>query len=148
MLGTLASWLRCFGYDTSYAANDSTDDDLIKQAKKQQQLLITRDKELVQRAKKQGIKTIAITSDNLDEQLKTVLSQSLYDKEALFSRCLGCNSVLKKVPMQQAHPHVPLGIRKIHKEFWFCPHCKKYFWRGSHYDNMKEKICSLLRSLD
>jgi len=148
MLGTLAAWLRCFGYDTLYASNDSTDDDLLDQAQKHHCLLLTRDKTLIQRSKKLGITTIPIPSDDLDTQLQIVLSHLPINNKDFFSRCLECNSLLEKVPKQQALPHVPENIQKTHDTFWFCPQCQKYYWHGSHYDNMKQKICSLLNSLD
>ena len=58
MLGTLATWLRLFGFDTFYANAEMDDDELLKIAEKENRVLITRDKELIIRAKKKNIKVI------------------------------------------------------------------------------------------
>ena len=41
MFGTLAKWLRLLGYDTFYASNTITDDELLRIAAKDHRLLIT-----------------------------------------------------------------------------------------------------------
>ena len=53
MLGKLARWLRLLGYDSSYY-RDIEDKKLLELAKINDRVLITRDKEVVQKAKKTG----------------------------------------------------------------------------------------------
>ena len=49
MLGTLAKWLRIYGFDTAYANSEMDDDDIIRISKKEKRILITRDKNLTNR---------------------------------------------------------------------------------------------------
>ena len=44
MLGTLAKWLRIYGFDTFYANRDISDSELLDISKKENRILITRDK--------------------------------------------------------------------------------------------------------
>ena len=147
MLGSLATWLRCFGFDTKYASQEQTDGDLLQQAQVQHQTLITRDKTLIQRADKQGIKTIPISTDDLDDQLIIVLSQIPIDQTSFFTRCLQCNTILQPVTKEQASLHLPVKVREIQQEFYYCPTCKKYYWKGSHYNNMVQKMEQLISCL-
>jgi len=48
MLGTLAKWLRIYGFDTFYANYKISDEELIKISKDEKRVLISRDKELIQ----------------------------------------------------------------------------------------------------
>lgn len=52
MLGTLAKWLRIYGFDTFYANSEIDDEGLMEIAKKEKRVLITRDKDLIIKAKK------------------------------------------------------------------------------------------------
>ena len=77
MLGTLAKWLRIYGFDTFFASSQIKDEDLVEIAKNENRTLITRDKELIYSAKRQNIKTIELKTTDLDEQIKQVLNLSL-----------------------------------------------------------------------
>ena len=44
MLGTLAKWLRIIGFDTSFADANIEDEKLLRLAKDEERILITRDK--------------------------------------------------------------------------------------------------------
>ena len=52
MLGSLAKWLRIFGFDTLYPDATTNDDEVLHIAKAEKRLLISRDKELITRGKK------------------------------------------------------------------------------------------------
>ena len=88
MLGTLAKWLRLIGFNTFYANKEMDDSELLQIAKKEKRIIVTRDKELLIRGKKQNLKVIKISSTNLDVQLKHVLDDIQINGEAIFSRCL------------------------------------------------------------
>lgn len=148
MLGTLATWLRCFGLDTIYASDEQSDDELMKQAKQNERILLTRDKELIQRAIKQEIPVIPVHSDDLDQQLKIVLSQITFDTSLSFTRCLQCNTLLETRANDQVKHLIPPKVYDQHTHFWFCPHCQQYYWQGTHYHQMQQKIREVLKSLD
>jgi len=97
MLGTLAKWLRIYGFDTLYANSTMSDDKLIIISKKENRCLITRDEELAFRSKKENINVIHFKIKELDEQLTLVLRGLEIDKDKILSRCIVCNSDLSEI---------------------------------------------------
>ncbi|HEC72177.1 MAG TPA: hypothetical protein ENI36_01070, partial [Thermoplasmatales archaeon] len=97
MLGTLAKWLRVYGFDTFFANSKLDDADLIEIAKKEKRALITRDKTLSQVARRENLKVYEIKSTDIDEQLNQVLEDIYIDKKQIFSRCLLCNSLISLI---------------------------------------------------
>ena len=140
MLGTLAKWLRLFGFDTFYANSEIDDDELLDIAGTEKRVLITRDKELVIRAKKKKIKFIKIITIDLDEQLKLVLKDIVIEEKNILSRCSLCNSLVNEVKKDLVFGHVPEKVFENNDRFWFCSKCKKYYWLGSHYDKITSKM--------
>ncbi len=142
MLGTLAKWLRLLGFDTFYASSDISDDELINIAEKEKRILITRDKQLIQRAEKIGLRVTKIETYDLILQIKKVLQDNnvVFNEDDILSRCSTCNAVLEKVSKEEIKDLVPERVFQNHEVFWRCPGCGKIYWLGSHYDNMKEMI--------
>ncbi len=135
MLGSLARWLRFMGYDTAYP-EPTSDRDLIDMARREERILLTRDKELAGRVRE----AVGIRSDDLDEQIRevaAVLPLRLIDP---LSRCSLCNSVLLPVSRDAIEELVPVGVRSRHEEFWRCPSCQRVYWQGSHWDKMVERL--------
>ena len=135
MLGSLARWLRFMGYDTAYP-EPTSDRDLIDLARREERILLTRDKELAGRVRD----AVGIRSDDLDEQIRevaAVLPLRLIDP---LSRCSLCNSVLLPVSRDAIEELVPVGVRSRHEEFWRCPSCHRVYWQGSHWDKMVERL--------
>ena len=142
MLGSLATWLRFLGIDTFYASDQFHDDQLLTIALDEQRVLITRDKELIIRARKKNLQVISIISVDLDEQLTTVLSEIPFDQDAILTRCSLCNSILDSIDNTIIQCKIPKKIYESHQHFWICPNCKKIYWKGSHYDEIIKKIKS------
>lgn len=140
MLGTLAKWLRVYGFDTFYATNEMTDDELINIAKKENRVLATRDKELAQVSRRENLKVIEIKDVNIGNQLKQVLKDVEIDKTNVLTRCLICNSILDHIDKKKVKNKVPEGAFQLNNEFWICKKCNKIYWKGSHYDNMIDNI--------
>jgi uncharacterized protein with PIN domain len=147
MLGTLAKWLRLFGFDTFYANNVIEDIELLQIAKKEKRIIITRDKELFIRGKKQNLKVIKIESTDLDIQLKQVLNGIRINDETIFSRCSLCNSLIEKIEKHEIKNKVFDKIYKNNDSFWFCPKCDKIYWMGSHYNKIISKINEIKKNV-
>ena len=143
MFGTLAKWLRICGFDTFYANTQQTDDDLLKIAKNDERILISRDKKLLWTAKRENLKVIEVTSTEIDTQLHQVLRDTSFDKTAVLSRCLLCNSILNDISKKDVKNKVPEKVFENNAVFWYCPNCKKIYWRGTHYEDMLKKIDEL-----
>ena len=145
MLGTLAKWLRILGFDTYFAKQETTDDELIEIAKKEKRILITRDKELVFRAKRENIKIIELKSKILDEQLKISLKILKPSEKDCLTRCLICNNILENIDKKEVKNKVPnVVFDNNNNNFLFCNYCNKVYWQGTHVDNMLKKINQLI----
>lgn len=143
MLGNLSNWLRFFGFDTIYIKDEVSDDELLKIAKNENRIIISRDKELIIRADKRKLKNIKIKSIDLDEQLKNVLNKTKINKNIILSRCSLCNNNLTKIKKQDFKDDIPKKIYDIFEEFLYCSFCNKIYWKGSHYDKILKKIIRL-----
>lgn len=140
MLGTLAKWLRILGFDTFYAQNKMTDDALLEIAKKEKRIIITRDKELTFRAKKQLIPTVEMQETDLIEQIRKIIKENKIDENKFLSRCSVCNTKLHSISKDMVYGKVPLKVFETKERFWHCPTCNRYYWMGSHYDDMIKRI--------
>jgi len=140
MLGSLARWLRLFGFDTFYANSEISDDEVLKIAENENRVLITRDKELIIRAKKKKIQLIEMKSFDFDEQLMQLVKEEDIDEKMILSRCSLCNNILVEIKKNDVKTKVPEKVYKNNDRFWFCSRCNKIYWMGSHYDKIQSKI--------
>jgi uncharacterized protein with PIN domain len=140
MLGTLAKWLRIFGFDTFYANSEMDDSELIDISRKEKRILITRDKNLLQIARKEKVKVIEINNIDIDQQINKVITQDKVDLTKVLCRCILCNSKIVEIEKDKVNERVPKRVFEGNEMFWFCPKCKKIYWKGTHYENMIQKI--------
>ncbi len=140
MLGTLTKWLRILGFDAFYVNDTMTDDELLHIANKEKRIIISRDKELIIRGKKKNLTIIEINTTDLDEQLQQVLKVILIDEQFVLSRCTLCNTILETREKSLVQGKVPKKVFENNDEFWFCSTCNKYYWKGSHYEKIINKI--------
>lgn len=140
MLGTLAKWLRIYGFDTFYANSEINDSQLIDISKKQKRILITRDKNLLQMARKEKLKFIEIDTTDINKQINKVINKLKIKQSSILSRCILCNTKIEEIKKDKIKNKVPKRVFEKNEKFWFCPKCKKIYWKGSHYENMIEKI--------
>jgi len=138
MLGRLAKWLRIMGYDTYYQSKYKLDE-LYELSR--DRIFITKNKALSAK-----LKGILLTSNNIEEQLKELKEKlNLTQKsDTWFSRCIICNTELKKADPQWAQESVPEYVYIENKnKIKFCPVCKKFYWPGTHRQNMIKKLKDL-----
>jgi uncharacterized protein with PIN domain len=131
------------GFDTFYANADMDDDELLQVAKKENRVVITRDKELMSKMKKQKLPVIELDVTDVDEQLKIVLKDIVVDPKNVLSRCSVCNTILDEIKKKDIQDKVPRRVFENNEKFWFCPKCDKIYWMGTHYDKIKNKIDEL-----
>jgi len=140
MLGSLARWLRLFGFDTFYANSEISDDEVLRIAENENRILITRDKELIIREKKKKIQLIETSLVDLDEQLIHVVKKEFIDEKMILSRCSLCNTILEEIKKNDVKTKVPEKVFLNNDRFWFCSKCDKIYWMGSHYNKIQSKI--------
>ena len=143
MVGKLARWLRLLGFDVSYYSKIE-DDQLIELAEKENRLILTRDHELINKARKldslQG-RFLLIESERWEEQVEQVLDHfKLRGKIKPNTRCLECNAKLKILPKDCAKNLVPPFVYEQASTFALCPVCGRVFWKGTHFRDMENKL--------
>jgi uncharacterized protein with PIN domain len=136
MLGRLAKWLRILGHDTVYSA-DLQDLELVRLARAEDRLLLTRDREL---AKRKGLRSLLVESDRLEEQLGQLLRDLPLDAESPLPRCACCNTTLEVLERKEAKDRVPPYVYRRHREFTICPRCERVYWRGTHWQRLRQTI--------
>ncbi|MGB9716068.1 MAG: Mut7-C RNAse domain-containing protein [Thermodesulfovibrionales bacterium] len=142
MLGRLARWLRLLGFDTLYDSSIS-DSRLIRIAKEQERIILTRDTRLV---KIKGIQNyLLIISNEPFKQLHEVINTlHLKDFQPL-SRCVICNGRLIRVlDKNEIRDSVPEYVFYNFHNFLKCCMCNKIYWQGTHPLMFKKKLRQVL----
>ncbi|MFA4044912.1 MAG: hypothetical protein HZRFUVUK_001713 [Candidatus Fervidibacterota bacterium] len=138
MLGKLARWLRLLGYDVFYLP-DADDETLLKIAKDENRILLTRDTQLLRR--KDVPPFLLILSDSWQEQLlQTAFHFDLDLDGQRMTRCVECNELLEPVSKEEVRYEVPRYVYRTQSQFARCPKCKKVFWMGSHCERANKII--------
>ncbi len=139
MLGSLARWLRITGYDTVYR-NDAEDDALIDEAQASGRVLLTRDRVLAARARKQQVHVVLVELDGDKEQLAEIAVSQGLQLRTTISRCPNCNGQLSRVSKEEVEDQVPAASYEAFDEFWGCGSCGAVFWRGSHWPKIRSTV--------
>ncbi|MEW6749201.1 MAG: Mut7-C RNAse domain-containing protein [Candidatus Micrarchaeota archaeon] len=152
MLGNLASWCRILGIDSSCFKGDS-DSQLIQEAEQQNRIVITRDSELAKRCGTggaenrtgcgkpdagNGVRCVLVRGGTLEEQLAQILKET--GAEVSFpekTRCASCNGELEGVPKESVKEDVETETFAHTEKFWRCRECRKVFWEGGHWKNIR-----------
>lgn len=145
MLGRLARWLRILGIDTFYR-RDITDRDLIRIAREEDRLILTRDTGLALKVQR-VLRCIFVNSDFVKEQLKQVLSELRergFKFPEPFTRCPVCNGMLLAITKAEALGLVPDYIYMKDFEFSRCQLCNRIYWPGSHENKIREFISKII----
>jgi uncharacterized protein with PIN domain len=145
MLGSLTRWLRLLGFDTLYIEK-KTDTDILSIIEKR--ILLTRDKELLIRATKQGLKAFNPGTPPISSMLQQLQKEFriTYSLDPNQSRCSLCNSPLKPAKPDEVRERVPPGSLSHHDKFWECtnPECRQVFWQGRHWKRIQQTLQEVL----
>ena len=143
MLGRLVAWLRIFDYDTLSALELHIEQDedrrLVDIALRDGRVLLTRDRELVERAKKAGAIAILISPDKVTDQLCELIKHIPINTRPIMERCTVCNGRLRRATtedLRRTPDQVPGHLVEEGKDFWICGSCSKIYWMGSHWRNI------------
>ncbi len=143
MLGRLTRWLRFLGYDILYYPHIS-DAKLIRIAREQDRLILTRDTRLVQ--SKAAKNHVLITANDPYQQLIEVIDSLKLKRFDLFSRCVSCNGELTKIiDKEEIKDSVPEHVFLHHNDFMKCRDCGKIYWEGSHPKKFREKVNEIIK---
>ena len=140
-LGKLAKYLRMLGFDSLYR-NDYKDREIIQQAAEDGRIILSRDRQLL--TSKEVTHGYYVRSVDKHDQLREVVRKyDLYNQFRSFTRCMTCNNELVPKDKEEIGHLVPCDTAKHFNEFFFCPDCRKVFWKGSHFQRMEALIRDL-----
>ena len=142
MFGNIAKKLRLLGFDSEYFS-DIDDSQLIEKAKNEKRTIISRDRYLIERAKKNKISSIYITKENEIEQILEILEITNLQLDKISgdtARCTKCNSTTSKISKMKIGNKIPQGVLEYNDKFWKCDKCDQIYWEGTHIKNLQEFI--------
>jgi hypothetical protein len=137
-LGRLAHYLRMLGFDTVFDRHLESDEELARISKEEKRILLTRDRGLLKRKILDHGYFVRNTAPKI--QVQEVLTRfDLYSMIELCSRCLHCNCEIERIDKAKVLTDLPPQVAANYDEFFICPQCRKIYWKGTHYEEMKKK---------
>ncbi|MFQ5475677.1 MAG: Mut7-C RNAse domain-containing protein [Nitrosopumilus sp.] len=139
MLGNIAKKLRLFGFDSEYFS-DIDDAQLIEKAKNENRTIISRDRLLIDRAKKEKIPSIYITKENEIDQFLEIISIVLLQLNEIsgnVARCSKCNSTTSQIDKSKIENKIPQRVLEYNDKFWKCDKCDQIYWEGTHIKKLQ-----------
>jgi hypothetical protein len=140
MLGNIARKLRLLGFDSEYRS-DIDDLKLIEQAKNEQRIIISKDHDLIAKAKKQDIVSVYVTKKNEIEQFLEILEHvplELNTRSGDIARCTKCNSTTSQIHKSKVTDKIPERVLEYNDKFWKCDNCNQIYWEGTHIKKLQE----------
>jgi uncharacterized protein with PIN domain len=137
MLGNVARELRLLGYDALFARNEP-DWEVLRLARAESRLLVTRDRELAKRGRDD--KALLVLEEEARRQTVWVLREvgldPVRDKVVPLSRCLECGTLLTERGPEEVRSKVPPYVAKTQDRFSVCGDCGRIYWHGTHAKRM------------
>lgn len=168
-LGRLASYLRLLGFDALYdkgaddetlaglAANERASGGYDPQGYALQghdsqgsdsqgrRILLTRDRGLLKRG--QVTHGYCLRSTDSREQLREVVHRfDLAGAARPFTRCLACNGELRPAAKEEVRHLLSEQTCRLYDEFGRCAACGRVYWKGGHYERMRDLVEEALGS--
>lgn len=140
MCGGLVSYLRMCGHDTAYAGDRDLEADanLVRAAEGEDRTVVTRDVALAGRAGD----AILLESRDVEAQLAELaaagVALALADEP---DRCGRCNGPLERLEGAASTPEYAPDPAAV--SVWRCRDCEQCFWKGSHWDQVRETLSSV-----
>lgn len=134
MLGSLARWLRFFGYDADFCGPEVDDAEVARRARMAGRWLVTMDRELAAT----GPRSLLVRSGDLESQLVEVFSRLGLRPGGMLdgSRCGECNGELEPVSRDEVRGEVPPYVARTADRFRRCTGCGRHYWPGTHTDRI------------
>jgi uncharacterized protein len=137
-LGKLARDLRLLGFDVAYEPT-AEDRQLLRVMEREHRALLTRDRRLLMHA---IVRTgYCPRSQNADEQTIEVIRRfNLVGSIAPFTRCLRCNTLLRKVSKAEIIERLEPLTKIYYERFQHCTGCGQIYWAGSHFSKLQKRL--------
>lgn len=142
-LGKLARNMRMLGLNVAYA-NNLSDEQMVKISLLEKRTILTRDLGVLKRTE--------VTHGNFvreqepEKQLYEIIKRfDLKNQLKPFSLCLECGAKLSRISKKEIINLLPENVKKNQDNFLYCTDCKKIYWAGSHFNNMKNFVNTFLK---
>lgn len=139
-LGRLTAHLRMLGFDCTYQ-NDFDDALMADIVQREGHILLTRDRRLLMRK----IILHGYCLRSLEQVREVVQRFELANKIQPFHRCLRCNHPLQAVDKEAVLEHLQPLTKQYFDVFHICPACGQIYWKGSHYEQMRELVAQIAK---
>jgi uncharacterized protein with PIN domain len=141
MLGKLTRWLRLLGNNVEYSS-ELGDAQLIKTAKRERRILLTRDLELYQQAMAKGIGVFYLDGKTEAENLSQLAKRFniRLEIDMTKSRCTKCNVRVRPIPKEKVADKIERNTFSYYSEFWECPKCGQIYWQGAHWARIRKTL--------
>jgi uncharacterized protein with PIN domain len=143
MLLRLARLLRAAGYDTALAEGGQRDSELLRVARGENRVLVTRDKALAAAGHPRAVLVSGRGAYAEAESLSATLPIDW--RLAPFSRCLVDNAPLHEASAGDL-ARVPAAAQDRSGPFHACPACGRVYWQGSHVRRLGERLAHLAQN--
>ncbi len=141
-LGKLASFLRMFGFDASYAPT-LTDEQLISISLEEHRALLSKDRALLRDPRL--VRSYAVKADNPREQIIEVVKHfDLVGSSEPLTRCLLCNVLLVSAAQETVIERIPARVGATCRSFTACPQCGRIYWEGTHHKRMTAFVADVI----
>jgi uncharacterized protein with PIN domain len=137
MVGRLARWLRVLGFDVVYS-NAFEDAEILRIARAENRIILTRDTGFAARCRE--LELIFIVHDDYRSQVRQVVAALDLQEFRVLSRCIECNTPLKRVEKDDVFERVPPYVYLTQDRFAACPSCQRVYWHGTHADEILKRI--------
>jgi len=145
-LAKLGRNLRLLGLDT-LINEDNDDRETISLSNSEKRMILTRDLNLLQHGSTRY--GYWVRSEDPNVQLEEILSRfDLKTHLQPFSRCMSCNGTLEATALDEVRDQVPPKVKEWCDQFHRCSNCGKVYWKGSHYEKLKEKVDRLIEKME
>ena len=133
--------MRILGFDAVYYRQSNASQVLLL-ALREQRIVVTRNKVLFDKI---SVKAVYVKEEKVEEQLKKVVTalNIKIEQDKMFTRCVMCNKPLQGADKKDIADKVPPYVYKTQEEFMECPECRRVYWPGSHWGNIKKALKEL-----
>src|SRR5574340_1341915 len=141
-MGGLAHLLRMAGFDTLYD-NNFHDSEIEAIVVRDGRIVLTRDRELLKR------RTIThgcyVHALKPPQQFCEIFERLDLGRGARpFTLCLECNTPLHAIEKAKVLERLPQSVRERFENFSTCDNCHRVFWKGSHWQRMRDLLATCI----
>jgi uncharacterized protein len=130
------------GYDAVFFTG-TNDTQMVDIALTENRTILTRDTHISERRLVTGgkVKSILILSDDPEIQIRQVIEElNLQSGIKSFALCLECNYPLQIISKDAVKQRVPPYVWQTRNEFMECPHCRRIYWKGTHWTSLNNRV--------